>query len=128
MSSLIQCLSKPSVGAASVLRHCCIFHVLRGCRFGHRMQFHSMAALPSAEYNEEVDEHIIQEEYKVWKKNAPFLYDVLISHALDWPSLTTQWLPLREEYGRIGMMAQRCPVAGVALLRVCRVGVQGERW
>lgn len=50
-----------------------------------------------AEYSEEVDEHIIQEEYKVWKKNAPFLYDTVITHALDWPSLTTQWLPLREE-------------------------------
>lgn len=32
-------------------------------------------------------------EYKVWKKNAVFLYDVIISTALDWPTLTTQWLP-----------------------------------
>ncbi|KAL9624272.1 MAG: hypothetical protein Q9160_001519 [Pyrenula sp. 1 TL-2023] len=35
----------------------------------------------------------IYKEYKVWKKNAHFLYDVIISTALDWPTLTTQWLP-----------------------------------
>lgn len=32
-------------------------------------------------------------EYKTWKKNAPFLYDMILSTALDWPTLTTQWLP-----------------------------------
>lgn len=41
---------------------------------------------------EEVDESI-NEEYRVWKKNAPFLYDVMITHALEWPSLTVEWLP-----------------------------------
>ena len=35
----------------------------------------------------------INEEYRVWKKNAPFLYDVMITHALEWPSLTVEWLP-----------------------------------
>ncbi|KAK1273065.1 Histone-binding protein MSI1 [Acorus gramineus] len=33
------------------------------------------------------------EEYGVWKKNTPYLYDLVISHALEWPSLTVQWLP-----------------------------------
>eukprot|EP00455_Lapot_gusevi_P010729 TRINITY_DN1486_c0_g1_i2.p1 TRINITY_DN1486_c0_g1~~TRINITY_DN1486_c0_g1_i2.p1 ORF type:complete len:444 (-),score=104.75 TRINITY_DN1486_c0_g1_i2:43-1329(-) len=37
----------------------------------------------------------IDEEYKIWKKNSPFLYDVVITHALEWPSLTVQWLPDR---------------------------------
>ncbi len=32
------------------------------------------------------------------KKNAPYLYDVVITHALDWPSLTCQWFPDREQY------------------------------
>lgn len=41
---------------------------------------------------EEVDEQV-NEEYRVWKKNAPFLYDVMITHALEWPSLTVEWLP-----------------------------------
>lgn len=53
-------------------------------------------ALPCpAEYADEVDQKIIAEEYKVWKKNAPFLYDVVLTHPLEWPSLTVQWLPGR---------------------------------
>jgi hypothetical protein len=39
---------------------------------------------------------IIVEEYKVWKKNTPFLYDLVMAHALEWPSLTIQWLPTRQ--------------------------------
>ncbi|KAG8965172.1 Histone acetyltransferase type B subunit 2 [Tulasnella sp. 419] len=38
----------------------------------------------------------VNEEYKIWKKNAPFLYDVIITHALDWPTLTIQWFPDKE--------------------------------
>ncbi|TPX59715.1 hypothetical protein PhCBS80983_g02297 [Powellomyces hirtus] len=38
-------------------------------------------------------EKIINEEYKIWKKNSPFLYDTVITHALEWPTLTCQWLP-----------------------------------
>ncbi|XP_049851795.1 histone-binding protein RBBP4-like [Schistocerca gregaria] len=38
-------------------------------------------------------EKLINEEYKIWKKNAPFLYDLVLSHALLWPSLTVQWFP-----------------------------------
>ncbi|WVW86975.1 histone acetyltransferase type B subunit 2 [Kwoniella bestiolae CBS 10118] len=39
------------------------------------------------------DSQVINEEYKIWKKNTPFLYDTVITHALTWPSLTCQWLP-----------------------------------
>ncbi|KAK1404509.1 WD-40 repeat-containing protein MSI1 [Heracleum sosnowskyi] len=39
------------------------------------------------------DERQINEEYKTWKKNTPLLYDLVITHALEWPSLTVQWLP-----------------------------------
>ena len=39
------------------------------------------------------DQKLINEEFKVWKKNTPFLYDLLLIHALEWPSLTCQWLP-----------------------------------
>jgi histone-binding protein RBBP4 len=39
------------------------------------------------------EERLINEEYKVWKKNTPFLYDLVMTHALEWPSLTVQWLP-----------------------------------
>lgn len=40
-----------------------------------------------------VQERVINEEYKIWKKNTALLYDVVITHALEWPSLTCQWLP-----------------------------------
>ncbi|XP_074390767.1 histone-binding protein RBBP7 [Zonotrichia albicollis] len=40
-----------------------------------------------------VEERVISEEYKIWKKNSPFLYDLVLTHALEWPSLTVQWLP-----------------------------------
>lgn len=40
-----------------------------------------------------MEERLINEEYKIWKKNTPFLYDLVMTHALEWPSLTAQWLP-----------------------------------
>jgi len=40
-----------------------------------------------------VEEKIINEEYKIWKKNSPFLYDLVVTHAFEWPTLTIQWLP-----------------------------------
>ena len=85
---------------------------------------------------------LVNEEYKIWKKNTPFLYgeagaggsvrgqaggataafsrapprlrasstaaspfppppcaDLVITHALEWPSLTAQWLPVRARGG-----------------------------
>ncbi|KAI6701055.1 hypothetical protein NL676_015379 [Syzygium grande] len=36
----------------------------------------------------------LEEEFAVWKKNTPILYDLVISHALEWPSLTVHWAPL----------------------------------
>ncbi|KAJ1919959.1 Histone acetyltransferase type B subunit 2 [Mycoemilia scoparia] len=48
----------------------------------------------TAEQEKEIAaEKVINEEYKTWKKNSPFLYDLLVTHALEWPSLTTQWFP-----------------------------------
>ncbi|KAJ7204412.1 WD40 repeat-like protein [Mycena pura] len=41
----------------------------------------------------EEENKLVNEEYKTWKKNAPYLYDIVITHALDWPSLTCQWFP-----------------------------------
>ncbi|RUS24245.1 retinoblastoma binding protein 7 [Jimgerdemannia flammicorona] len=43
------------------------------------------------------EEKLINEEYKVWKKNSPFLYDLVLTHALEWPSLTCQWFPDAEK-------------------------------
>ena len=36
-------------------------------------------------------------EYRIWKKNTHFLYDLVFTHALDWPSLTVQWFPEKRE-------------------------------
>ncbi|KPP64096.1 histone-binding protein RBBP7-like [Scleropages formosus] len=49
--------------------------------------------LSRAVYDDAVEERVINEEYKIWKKNTPFLYDLVMTHALEWPSLTVQWLP-----------------------------------
>lgn len=38
-----------------------------------------------------------EDEYIIWKKNTPFLYDLVISHSLEWPSLTVEWLPGHHE-------------------------------
>lgn len=49
--------------------------------------------LVPAAFDDAVEERVINEEYKIWKKNTPFLYDLVMTHALEWPSLTAQWLP-----------------------------------
>ncbi|CAK7901259.1 histone acetyltransferase type B subunit 2 [[Candida] anglica] len=41
-------------------------------------------------------EKINNEEFKIWKKTVPLLYDTIHTHALDFPSLSLQWLP---DYG-----------------------------
>ena len=48
------------------------------------------------ENTDEIEEQMIFEEYKIWKKNAPFFYDTLYSHALTWPTLTVEWLQSRD--------------------------------
>ncbi len=66
-----------------------------------------------------LEEKRINEDYKIWKKNAPFLYDVVLTHALDWPSLTVQWLPgkrrcVKKSFRNTGMRA----LMSVLLLRM----------
>ncbi|KAI4350269.1 hypothetical protein L6164_004740 [Bauhinia variegata] len=42
-------------------------------------------------------EQDVEEEFAIWKKNTPFLYDLIISHPLQWPSLTVHWVPSSPE-------------------------------
>ncbi|CDR43663.1 CYFA0S12e02982g1_1 [Cyberlindnera fabianii] len=42
---------------------------------------------------EESRELTIQEEYQLWRKNCPVMYEFVSETALTWPSLTVQWLP-----------------------------------
>lgn len=63
----------------------------------HKLNFwHSVTISILGAMAEEHDAGLVQveEEYIVWKKNTPFLYDLLISHSLEWPSLTVHWLPI----------------------------------
>lgn len=55
--------------------------------------------MPEAMNDDGTEERLISEEYKIWKKNTPFLYDLVVTHALEWPSLTAQWLPDVTESG-----------------------------
>lgn len=47
----------------------------------------------TAAFDGALAERLVNEQYKNWKKNTPFLYDLVMTHALEWPSLTSQWLP-----------------------------------
>jgi len=40
-----------------------------------------------------VEEHIIEEEYKIWRKNVPHLYDLMYTQTLKWPTPSIQWFP-----------------------------------
>ncbi|GAX22829.1 histone-binding protein RBBP4 [Fistulifera solaris] len=40
-----------------------------------------------------LEERLIENEYKIWKKNTPYLYDFVMTHSQEWPSLTIEWLP-----------------------------------
>ncbi|KAI2499917.1 hypothetical protein MHU86_14587 [Fragilaria crotonensis] len=46
-----------------------------------------------------LEERLIDAEYKIWKKNTPYLYDFVMTHSLEWPSLTCQWLPIVKNAG-----------------------------
>ncbi|CAN8271324.1 unnamed protein product [Cochlearia groenlandica] len=45
------------------------------------------------EGNEEASMDQVAEDFTVWKKNTPLLYDLMISHPLEWPSLTVHCVP-----------------------------------
>lgn len=53
------------------------------------------------------EEQKMYEDFKVWKKNTPFLYDLVVSRALEWPSLTVEWLPGRTRDSAHGCDVQR---------------------
>lgn len=53
----------------------------------------SPCCLTGVAEDDAMEDKMINEEYKIWKKNTPFLYDLAMTHALEWPSLTAQWLP-----------------------------------
>jgi hypothetical protein len=63
-----------------------------------------VASAAAPEGQEEILSRVINEEYKIWKKNTPFLYDMVMTHALEWPSLTAQWMPSVARYVCVYML------------------------
>ncbi|EPX73269.1 Clr6 histone deacetylase complex subunit Prw1 [Schizosaccharomyces octosporus yFS286] len=51
-------------------------------------------------------EKCINEEYKIWKKNSPFLYDLIITRALEWPCVSLQWYPDQQLFPEHGYTEQ----------------------
>jgi histone-binding protein RBBP4 len=49
-----------------------------------------MADLPSLK---DMDTKRINEEYKIWKKNVCFMYDYVITHSTEWPTLSLDFVP-----------------------------------
>lgn len=49
--------------------------------------------------NADIEEPRFRAEYAIWKKNTPFLYDMILTTRLPWPSLTLEWLPEVEIIG-----------------------------
>ncbi|CAO3633105.1 unnamed protein product [Cunninghamella blakesleeana] len=47
---------------------------------------------PTVEDNQQQQQQI-KEEYELWKKTTPMLYDIVVTRSLTWPTLTCQWLP-----------------------------------
>lgn len=39
----------------------------------------------------------VEYDYITWKKNAPLYYDMAVTHILEWPSLTCQYLPVFDD-------------------------------
>lgn len=44
----------------------------------------------------DLQQELILEEYRIWKKNTPHLYDLCLAQGLEWPSLTVEWLPTHD--------------------------------
>lgn len=47
---------------------------------------------------DQLNNKIFNEEYKIWKKQSPFLYDICLSKASETRSFTVQWYPSTPEY------------------------------
>jgi histone-binding protein RBBP4 len=83
---------------------------LTGCLSVHaaiQASYLGVLSMPQEMTDGALEQKIINEEYKIWKKNVPFLYDLLFSHALQWPSLSVQWFPDAKRNEDAGTTAQR---------------------
>ena len=77
---------------------------------------------------EEEAERQINEEYMIWKKNSVFLYDVVTTHALEWPSLTLQWLPQAPNAAPEGAGGARWGIQNRSTIGLTCVAPQSACW
>ncbi|KAJ1483817.1 structural basis of the interaction of Rbap46RBAP48 WITH histone H4, partial [Baffinella frigidus] len=82
--------------------------------------------------DEELEDRLTNERYKVWKKNVPYLYEIMISHLLEWPSLTVQWLPDKTAVqgrglteGRV-VLGTHAPEPEQNYLMIAKVAIPGD--
>ncbi|MES1917496.1 MAG: hypothetical protein MHM6MM_009211, partial [Cercozoa sp. M6MM] len=57
-----------------------------------------------------MSEQEIEREAETFRKHAPLLYDLLLSHVLEWPSLSVDWVPLKGHapHGESDCTRHRC--------------------
>jgi histone-binding protein RBBP4 len=48
-------------------------------------------------FEENAENKQILEEFAIWKCDMPFLFDLIITRALECPSLTVQWIPIHDQ-------------------------------
>ena len=60
-------------------------------------------------FNKDFAHDDIELEYLTWKKHTPYLYDVVLTHQFDWPSLSVQWLPIRDMYATTRIITYSSP-------------------
>lgn len=65
----------------------------------------------------EVSEADVGEEYEIWKKNCPMMYSRVKEIALDWPSLTFQWLPDSESRALVSTYSNGAEPEEVLIIR-----------
>lgn len=57
--------------------------------------------------NQESSVDQVELDYITWKKNAPLYYDMIVTHILEWPSLTCQYLPFYDELNQNPVQYQK---------------------
>lgn len=76
--------------------------------------------------DEDMKNKQILEEFMTWERNAPFLYDLIITRTLVRPSLTVQWLPSHEQYVQKVLFGTHTPDGNPNYLTIAQVHLPPE--
>lgn len=78
-----------------------------------------------------MDERTINEEYKIWKKNSPFLYDMVMTHALEVGSTLHPRFFFVPNNARASLTLLLCVCVFVPVAKpdgAVAAGLQASRW